>query len=52
MDKRIKDAMKRGEFIHGLDLPDEVLLHNLKISNAEMGITEEDIDSYDDSGEE
>ena len=48
MDKQIEEAMKRGKLIHGLDLPDEVLLHNLKIINEELGITEEDIDKFND----
>ena len=43
MDKQIEEAMKIGQLIHGLDLPDEVLLHNLKIINEELGITDEDI---------
>lgn len=45
MDKEIKNVTDGRQIIHGLDLSDEVLLHNLEIINAELGITDEDIEN-------
>ena len=42
---KIKERMERGEIIHGLDLPDYVVDHNMRIICEQLGITDEDAEN-------